>query len=152
MARKNKLPSDASSLLKSSAGTLSQIAAKTKFLSQLENIIRQSCPDLPDEVWHISNVNKNTCVLGVSSAVWSQRLQFERMNICRQLSEITQGEFNQIEIKVRPFANKMSNNSSPSTERKHLSQNTAKQLEALAASAPDSLKQKLLRLAKLANK
>ncbi|MDO6427189.1 DciA family protein [Thalassotalea sp. 1_MG-2023] len=152
MARKNKSPFDASSLLKSSAGTLAQIATKTKFLSQLEDIIRQSCPDLPEQVWHISNFNQNTCVIGVSSAVWSQRLQFERMNICRKLAEITQGQFNQIEIKVRPFANQIAKESADSKPRKHLSKNTAKQLEAVAEHASDSLKQKILNLAKLADR
>ncbi|OKY26482.1 MULTISPECIES: DUF721 domain-containing protein [Thalassotalea] len=152
MARKNKSPFDASSLLKSSAGTLAQIATKTKFLSQLEDIIRQSCPDLPEQVWHISNFNQNTCVIGVSSAVWSQRLQFERMNICRKLADITQGQFNQIDIKVRPFANQIAKESEDSKPRKHLSKNTAKQLEAVAEHASDSLKQKILNLAKLADR
>lgn len=153
MARKTKRPIDASSLLNSSGGTLAQIATKTNFLNQLADIVRQICPDLPEQVWHIANFKKQTCVIEVTSAIWSQRLQFERMNICQQLTEVTQGQFNQIEIKIAPYRSTKSYQTVDKGEKtQFISNKTAAQLEDVAKDAPEGLKQSLNRLAQLAQK
>ena len=106
MARKTVSPKDTLSLLNASQGTLAQITKKSNYLSQVKDIVRQTCPDLPPQVWHIANIREQTCVIGVSSAIWSQRLQFEKVNISQQLAEKTEGLLNQIEISVRPMMNK----------------------------------------------
>lgn len=155
MARKTKKPSDASSLLKSSSGTLAQIASKTNSLTVLADIVRQTCPDLPVEVWHIANFRQNSIVIEVVSAIWGQRLQFERNRICQQLAQATHNDFNQIEIKIAPYRNKQANTATDkdvAEKTQFISENTAKQLNAVAEQAPDSLKRKLQRLASLANK
>lgn len=153
MVRKTKKPLDTSSLMKSSSGTLAQIAAKTNSLTILADIVRQTCPDLPAEVWHIANFKQNSIVIEVISATWGQRLQFERVKISQKLAEVSAGEFNQIEIKVSPYRNQQPKKQpiNPPVVR-NISQKTAKQLNEIAKNAPESLKKKLQRLANLADK
>ena len=153
MARKTRKPSDMSELFQSSKGTLAQIAAKTNSLTILSDIVRQTCPDLPADVWHIANFKQKSLVIEVTSAVWSQRLQFERMNICRELAIATNYVFDQIEIKVSPYRNKIAYQvEEKKPERLHISQDTANRLLAVAKNAPDSLKKKLEKLALHAQK
>jgi hypothetical protein len=156
MARKSRKPTDMSSLFQSSKGTLAQIAAKTNSLTILADIVRQTCPDLPEDVWNIANFKQKTIVIEVNSAVWSQRLQFERMNICRDLALATDGAFDQIEIKVSPYRNKVvrptlkpidaDNKSLP------ISNATAQNFRDIAVNAPESLKKLLEKLARHADK
>jgi hypothetical protein len=153
MARKTRKPADMSDLFQSSKGTLAHIAAKTNSLTILADIVRQTCPDLPADVWHIANFKQKSLVIEVTSAVWSQRLQFERMNICRELALVTENEFDQIEIKVSPYRNKATYEVPERTaEPLQISEKTANQLLAVAKNAPDSLRKKLEKLAKHANK
>jgi hypothetical protein len=153
MARKSKIPTDMSALFNSTSGTLAQIAAKTNFLTVLADIVRQICPDLPEDVWKIANFKANAIVIEVNSAVWSQRLQFERMNICRELNEVTNNEFNQIEIKVTPFRTKIPEKTVlPNAISTTISLNTAERLLEVAKTAPESLRKKLEKLAAHANK
>ena len=153
MARKSRIPTDMSALFNSTSGTLAQIAAKTNSLTLLSDIVRQICPDLPADVWKIANFRANAIVIEVNSAVWSQRLQFERVNICRELVRVTDNEFNQIEIKITPFRNKMPEKTViPNAINSTISASTAEQLLKVAESAPDSLRKKLEKLASHAKK
>lgn len=155
MARKTKKPADMSALLKSSKGTLAQIASKTNSLTLLADIVRQICPDLPADAWHIANFNQNSLIIEVKSSVWGQRLQFERMNISRHLANATNGELTQIEIKVSPYRNKVVKSNEPAPEKtQKISSSTAFHLREVADNdkTPESLKQKLERLANLANR
>ena len=150
MARKSKSPLDMSSLILSKKSTLSYITEKTNSLTQLNDIVRQTCPDLPEDVWHIANFNQNKLIIEVNSSVWSQRLQFERMKISQKLSEVTQGQFNQIDIKVSPYRNKIVHNENKSSPKQAttISHKAAGQILAIAKNAPKSLKDKLEKLAK----
>jgi len=155
MPRKNKQPIDRSSLLQSCAGTLAQITEKTNFLSKLSAIVRQTCPDIPVDAYQIANFHQSAIIIEVKSSVWSQRLQFERMKIAKTLSEISQGEFTKIEIKVNPYTAKNFTkepfDQSKEPHRFHyISKSAALHIEEVAESAPQSLKEKLQRLAKLA--
>jgi len=138
-------------LFNSSKGTLAQIATKTNSLKTLAGIVRQICPDLPEDVWNIGNIKQNSLVIEVKSAVWSQRLQFERVNICNALADVTNGQFDQIEIKVSPYRNKVSStlNTPSKVDSQTISKNTANHLKEVAKNAPDGLKEKLEKLAKL---
>ena len=152
MARKSKKPIDMSSLLISSSGTLAHIQAKTNSLATLGDIVRQICPDLPADAWHIANFAKSTLIIEVKSPVWGQRLQFERNNICQKLIEVTQGEFQKIEIKINPFLHKQAMLKKDDGKNKinHaniISKNTAKHLAEIAQNAPKGLREKLLKLA-----
>ncbi|MCW8832722.1 MAG: DciA family protein [Colwellia sp.] len=158
MARRPKAPKDMSTLFNSTTGTLAQIKAKTNSLTQLCDIVRQICPDLPEDALNISNFIDNTLIIEVKSPVWGQRLQFERNNICRFLTEKTQGQFTQIEIKVNPYghqqaAKKVSYARQAKTaSAKSISNQTAKQLLEVAEHAPKGLKEKLEKLASIAHK
>ena len=153
MARKSRIPTDMSALFNSTSGTLAQIAAKTNSLTILSDIVRQICPDLPADVWKIANFRQNAIVIEVNSAVWSQRLQFERVNICRELVRVTDNEFNQIEIKITPFHTKVfAKTVIPDAINSTISASTAEQLLKVAQSAPDSLRKKLEKLASHAKK
>lgn len=144
-----------STLFSETSGTLAQIAKKSNSLKILADIVRQSCPDLPAEVWQIANFSQNTLVIEVNSAIWSQRLQFERVNICQQLALATDNIFTQVSIKVSPYRNKKFYEQPVSDETlktQYISKATAEQLNQVAENAPESLKRKLQKLANLANK
>jgi hypothetical protein len=153
MARKSRIPTDMSALFNSTSGTLAQIAAKTNSLTVLSGIVRQICPDLPADVFKIANFKANAIIIEVKSAVWSQRLQFERMNICSELAQVTNNEFNQIEIKITPFRHKVPEKTLiPNATNSTISAATAADLLKIAATAPESLRKKLEKLAAHANK
>jgi hypothetical protein len=153
MARKSRIPTDMSALFNSTSGTLAQITAKTNSLTLLSGIVRQICPDLPADVFKIANFKANAIIIEVKSAVWSQRLQFERMNICRELAQVTNNEFNQIEIKITPFYHKVPEKTViPNAINSTISAATAADLLKIAATAPESLRKKLEKLAAHANK
>lgn len=156
MAKKAKKPADMLHLLQSTQGTLAQIAKKTNYLKQLDDIVQKTCPDLPQDVWHIANFRQNSIVIEVKSSIWSQRLQFERMNIAQAIAEFTENAFNKIEIKVAPYFNKAPEPSFQHTETtpntRKISQETADNLRQVAEKAPPSLQAKLEKLARLSNK
>ncbi|GHE95102.1 DciA family protein [Thalassotalea profundi] len=155
MAQKSKLPIDMSTLFSETSGTLAQIAKKTNSLKILADIVRQSCPDLPAEVWQIANFTQNTLVIEVNSAIWGQRLQFEKVKICQQLAIATDNLFTQVSIKVSPYRSKTSYTvpiSDKKAKTQYISSATAHQLNEVAKNAPESLKKKLLKLASLADK
>ena len=171
MARRPKAPKDMSTLFNSTTGTLAQIQAKTNSLSLLSDIVRQICPDLPEDAFNIANFVESTLIIEVKSPVWGQRLQFERNIISQELTKQTQGQFTQIEIKVNPQGhrqtpnqktyqqNTYSENSPPNAitaskqgSVKTMSTNTASHLLEIAETAPKGLKEKLERLVLSANK
>ena len=166
MARRPKTPKDMSTLFNSTTGTLAQIQSKTNSLNLLSDIVRQICPDLPEDAFNIANFVKTTLIIEVKSPVWGQRLQFERNIICKALVKQTQGQFSQIEIKVNPQGHRQTPNqqtynanniastamSSQNTMQKRgsiqsISNKTASQLLEIAKNAPPGLKQKLEKLA-----
>ena len=104
MARRPTTPINMLSLLKSSNGTLAHIQEKTNSLTVLASIVRQICPDLPEDAFKIANFHENTLIIEVKSPIWGQRLQFERNNIIKQLVIETDGHFQKIQIKINPHA------------------------------------------------
>lgn len=161
MARRPKTPKDMSTLFNSTTGTLAQIKVKTNSLSLLSDIVRQICPDLPEDAFNIANFVQSTLIIEVKSPVWGQRLQFERNNICKKLNQETQGQFTKIEIKVNPQGHRQLPNqktyeyieSDKNTGSvQNISANTASRLLDVAEKAPKGLKEKLQKLATKAPK
>ncbi|GAA6170488.1 DciA family protein [Colwellia sp. KU-HH00111] len=160
MARRPKAPKELSTLFNATTGTLAQIQEKTNSLRLLSDIVRQICPDLPQDAFNIANFVQSTLIVEVKSPVWGQRLQFERNTICQQLIKQTQGQFTQIEIKVNPYGHKVSSgqtsaeknttsniaHSTVPTSVQNMSSETASHLLDIAEHAPDGLKQKLRKL------
>jgi len=161
MARRPKSPKNMSTLFNSTTGTLAQIQEKTNSLKLLSDIVRQICPDLPEDAFNIANFVLSTLIIEVKSPVWGQRLQFERNNICRQLNDETQGEFTKIDIKVNPQAHRQTPNQKTyqpiksvynKSSVQNISTTTAKHLLSIAEKAPKGLKEKLQKLAASAGK
>ena len=161
MARRPKAPKDMSTLFNSTTGTLAQIQSKTNSLGLLSDIVRQICPDLPEDAFNIANFVQSTLVIEVKSPVWGQRLQFERNTICKALTQQTEGQFSQIEIKVNPqghrqIPNQKTYQSTKSSTKKisvqSISTSTASHLLEIAENAPKGLKEKLTKLAENAIK
>ncbi|MFK5915476.1 MAG: DciA family protein [Woeseiaceae bacterium] len=157
MLRKSKQPIDRSTLMQSSNGTLAKIAIKTKFLTNLTNVVQQICPDIPDHAYKIANFHQSAIIIEVTTSVWGQRLQFERMKIAKALSELSKGKFNHIEIKINPLTSKVNNyyeykNKNQKPRSHYITASAAEQITQLAnnENAPKALKDKLLRLAALA--
>lgn len=166
MARRPKIPKDMSTLFNSTTGTLAQIQSKTNSLNLLSDIVRQICPDLPEDAFNIANFVQSTLIIEVKSPVWGQRLQFERNTICKELVIQTDGQFSQIEIKVNPQGHRKTPNqqtyqpnntlngtslNSAFIEKKgsvqSMSLNTASHLLDIAKHAPAGLREKLEKLA-----
>ena len=153
-----------SALLQTSTGTLAQIQEKTNSLALLSDIVRQICPDLPIDAFHIANCRQDTLIIEVKSPVWGQRLQFERYNICNALISETNGSFQKIQIKVNPQGFRQKKNelthlndkktTQPAKMPKDFiaNQKTAKQFMEIAKNAPKGLKEKLEKLARVAGK
>lgn len=166
MARKSKVPINMSALLQTTTGTLAHIQTKTNSLTILADIVRQICPDLPVDAWHIANSRQDTLIIEVKSPVWGQRLQFERNNICKALVKSTDGDFKKIEIKINPQGFRQQRHEITEQKRAELVQSavntyqtngvvnekTAKQFLDLAKNAPKGLKEKLEKLAKVAGR
>lgn len=163
MARKSKVPINMSALLQTTTGTLAHIQTKTNSLTILADIVRQICPDLPEDAWHIANCRQDTLIIEVKSPVWGQRLQFERNNICKALVSSTDGNFQKIEIKINPQGFRPQRHEVTEKIRAELVQsavstyqtngfvneNTAKQFLEIAKNAPKGLKEKLEKLARV---
>ncbi len=156
-----------SALLQTTTGTLAQIQTKTNSLTALADIVRQICPDLPVDAFHIANCRQDTLIIEVKSPIWGQRLQFERNTICNELVSSTDGHFQKIEIKVNPQgfrqqrhevtektrAELMQSVIVPDTQsNKVVNEKTAKQFLDIAKNAPKGLKEKLEKLAKVAGR
>ena len=161
MARRPKAPKELATLFNSTTGTLAQIQEKTNSLSLLSDIVRQICPDLPEDAFNITNFVHATLIIEVKSPVWGQRLQFERNTICKELVKQTQGQFSQIEIKVNPQGHRQAPNqntyqhntqSNTQTSIQNISPDTASHLLEIAEHAPQGLKEKLQKLAASVNK
>jgi len=167
MARKSKVPINMSALLQTTTGTLAHIQTKTNSLTILADIVRQICPDLPEDAWHIANCREDTLIIEVKSPVWGQRLQFERNTICNALMSSTDGSFQRIEIKVNPQGFRQQRHEITEKTRAELIQSTevrphqnnavvnektAKQFLDIAKKAPKGLKEKLEKLAKVAGR
>lgn len=155
------------SLLQTTTGTLSHIQTKTNSLTILADIVRQICPDLPEDAWHIANCRQDTLIIEVKSPVWGQRLQFERNNICNALSNTTDGNFHKIEIKVNPQGFRQQRHEVTEKNREALNkqtivntaenktvanEKTAEQFLEIAKNAPKGLKEKLEKLARVAGR
>ncbi len=156
-----------SALLQTTTGTLAHIQTKTNSLTILADIVRQICPDLPEDAWHIANCREDTLIIEVKSPVWGQRLQFERNTICNALMSSTDGNFQRIEIKVNPQGFRQqrheltektraelikSTEVRPQQDNAVVNEKTAKQFLDIAKNAPKGLKEKLEKLARVAGK
>ena len=156
MARRPKAPKHLTTLFNSTTGTLAQIQSKTNSLKLLSDIVRQICPDLPEDAFNIANFVQSTLIIEVKSPVWGQRLQFERNTICKALIEQTDGQFSHVEIKVNPQGHRQTPNQTTYVNRKNspsnssvqrISKDTASHLLEIAENAPKGLKEKLKKLA-----
>ncbi|TRX52711.1 DUF721 domain-containing protein [Thalassomonas sp. M1454] len=152
MKRIVKDPEDLNDLLKKASGNIADFSTKAKSLKILTDIVRQTCPDLPENAWQIANCRQDLVIIEAKSPVWGQRLQFERNNIAQQLAIQTQGIFNKIEIKVNPYGNRREVVKPVEKPKKFMSESTAEHLVDVAKDAPAGLKEVLLRLAKHADR
>ncbi|WNC72977.1 DUF721 domain-containing protein [Thalassotalea psychrophila] len=148
MKRIVKAPQDLNSLLEKASGTMADFSTKAQSFKILDDIIRQICPDLPENAWQIANCRQDLVVIEAKSPVWGQRLQFERNNISQQLALQTQGIFRRIEIKINPHGNRREIVKEPVKPNKSMSKETAEHIYEVAENAPPGLKEVLLRLAK----
>ncbi|TKB47682.1 DUF721 domain-containing protein [Thalassotalea mangrovi] len=156
MSRIEKTPQDLANLLSQSSGNLAGFGAKAKTLQSLNTIIAEICPDIPEEIWQVANCRQETVVLEVKSAVWGQRLQFERNRICQHLAQQSQGQLTRLELKINPYGHQRQTETpapkKPSEQPgKHMSMHTAEQLNMVAEHAPQGLKEKLQKLARHAS-
>ncbi|WP_226960770.1 DUF721 domain-containing protein [Thalassotalea sp. LPB0316] len=132
---------------------MAHIATKTNSLASLSDTVKEICPDIPDDAWHLGNIKGDTIVIEVKSSVWSQRFQFERFSLAQAFNQQTNGAISRIDISVMPFLNK-AEIKQPVLDKpkKQMSVQSASELIEVAKNAPEGLRQKLEKLASHANK
>lgn len=116
---------------------------------------------LPAEIRHfcrVANCRGGQLILEVANAAIMMRLNYDRLHILSQLRQQGFARLINIEIKVSPDLYKalpeqsLNRPQSPEFHQPPVSQATAENLSMLAEIAPDKIKQRLLNIARLANK
>ncbi|PSW04614.1 DUF721 domain-containing protein [Photobacterium lipolyticum] len=144
-------PQTTASLLDDSS--LSNIQQRAIALSKLNDAVRQhlNCA----QHCRVSNYRQGILIIETSSAAWSMRLNYERNTLISQLRSNLLPKLVNIEIKVNPelaAVQKAKEDKMPDIVQKPISAVAAQHLLATAANAPEKVKAKLERLAKLAEK
>lgn len=148
MPRYTTKPEDLADLFNDTNNHVANLTRKSHALGILTELVQHICPDLPTGSFRLANVKSNTIVIEAKSPAWGQRLQFERNTILREINNSTQYNYQRIDIKVVPFETAAPITQEPIKPKKQMSQKVANQLVEMANSAPESLKQKILKLAK----
>lgn len=132
---------------------LNNIQQRAVALNQLNNAMKQhvNCA----EHCRVSNYRQGILIIETASAAWSMRLNYERYQLIRKLREKLLPKLQDIEIKVNPALATSSapqQHKAPDIVQKPITPMAAQHLLATAKHAPDKVKKRLERLAKLALK
>ncbi|MBV7315763.1 DUF721 domain-containing protein [Shewanella sp. NIFS-20-20] len=144
-----KLPQDLCQLLHGN-GQLPEIAEKAELLNQLDRELKQLISGPVVDQLKVANLRHNVLVLETSAAIWATRINFQKTRLLQQLQQQTLPMLTAIEVKVNPGL--AFREVEPQVNRRHISENTAHHLDALAEQAGGELGQKLKRLAALASR
>lgn len=130
---------------------LTTIQQRALALSQLDKIVKTHLHCA--EHCRVSNYRQGTLIIETASAAWSMRLNYERQQLIFKLREKSLPKLQDIEIKVNPALAAMTiskQNKIPDIIQKPITDVAAQHLLATAANAPEKVKRRLERLAKLA--
>ncbi|MCF6439079.1 DciA family protein [Pseudoalteromonas luteoviolacea] len=157
MAKNRFDPKSLSELAPKWSNKLSNYVEKAQDIAALQAPLNKALGPILSKKCRVSNYHQGTLCIEAASATLATRLGYLKMEI---LSEFRQSGFHdcsQVKITTNPEAQQRlsqrqkSPQSKPEKQHK-LSESTAEQLTMLAESAPDGLKERLLKLARHAKK
>jgi len=139
-------------------GSLQKLQARSQELNQVKQAATELFEQFGLSQVRMANIRNGIMVIEASSAPWANRLKQLRQNL---LSELRQQlpSLVSIEVVINPALNTVSANNEPSlkktdetiSSKHHLSKQAALHITDLASHAPKGLKEKLLKLASLAD-
>ncbi|MDK1289599.1 DUF721 domain-containing protein [Pseudoalteromonas umbrosa] len=157
MAKNRFDPKSLSELAPKWSNKLSNYIEKAQDIAALQAPLNKALGPILSKKCRVSNYHQGTLCIEAASATLATRLGYLKMEI---LTEFRQSGFHdccQVKVTTNPEAQQRLAQrpvkSKPIPENRHkLSESTAEQLTMLAESAPDGLKERLLKLAKHAKK
>lgn len=130
-------------------------ASQSQLNDKLQAAVDSALGPILSKKCRVSHYRDGTLFLEAASATLATRLQYMRMEILSEVRKSGYPECAQIKISSSPEAQtRMAVKEKPASYQtntvsmRRMSEQTAHHLEAIAESAPDGLKQKLLKLAK----
>ncbi|AOT09734.1 DUF721 domain-containing protein [Pseudoalteromonas luteoviolacea] len=157
MAKNRFDPKSLSELAPKWSNKISSYVEKAQDIAALQAPLNKALGPILSKKCRVSNYHNGTLCIEAASATLATRLGYLKMEI---LSEFRQSGFHdcsQVKITTNPEAQQRLSQrqvrTQPKSEKQHkLSESTAEQLTMLAESAPEGLKEKLLKLARHAKK
>ncbi len=153
MAKNRFAPKPLGDVLTNLPNRLQQFSNKNQENKQLQKLLEQILDSNMLAKCAIANYQDGTLVLNAQSAAVAMRLNYMKISLLSDFRRLGLPELCQIKIQTSPRSaiNKTADNSQ-NQEKKRLTKNAQQSLLEVAEHAPDALKEKLKRLAKLADR
>lgn len=154
MAKNRFAPKPLGDVLTNLPNRLQQFSNKNQENKQLQKLLEQILDANMLAKCAIANYQDGTLVLNAQSAAVAMRLNYMKMSILSDFRRLGLPELCQIKIQTSPrnAKSQQATQQPPNSEKKRLTKSAQQSLLEVAEHAPDSLKEKLERLAKLADR
>ena len=155
MAKDRFAPKPLGDVLTNLPNRLKQFSQKTSENKQLQQLLEQILDTNMQAKCAIANYEHGTLVLNAQSAAVAMRLNYMKMHLLSEFRKNGLPELGQIKIQTNPrSAKSLRLNAQVNSEqpKKRLTKQAQQSLLEVAKGAPDSLKEKLENLAKLADR
>ena len=155
MAKNRFAPKPLGDVLTNLPNRLQQFSNKNQENKQLQNLLEQILDKNMLQKCTIANYQDGTLVLNAQSAAVAMRLNYMKMSLLTDFRRLGLPELCQIKIQTSPRSAKSlqaNQQQQQSQEKKRLTKSAQQSLLEVAQHAPDSLRLKLEKLAKLADR
>ncbi|WP_394227676.1 DciA family protein [Pseudoalteromonas spongiae] len=155
MAKNRFAPKPLGDVLTNLPNRLQQFSNKNQENKQLQNLLEQILDQNMLQKCTIANYQNGTLVLNAQSAAVAMRLNYMKMSLLSDFRRFGLPELCQIKIQTSPRSAKSlqaNQQQQQSQEKKRLTKSAQQSLLEVAQHAPDSLRLKLEKLAKLADR
>lgn len=155
MAKNRFAPKPLGDVLTNLPNRLQQFSNKNQENKQLQSLLEQILDKNMLQKCTIANYQDGTLVLNAQSAAVAMRLNYMKMSLLSDFRRLGLPELCQIKIQTSPRSVKSlqtSQKQQQSSEKKRLTKSAQQSLLEVAQHAPDSLRIKLEKLAKLADR
>lgn len=155
MAKNRFAPKPLGDVLTNLPNRLQQFSNKNQENKQLQSLLEQILDQNMLQKCTIANYQDGTLVLNAQSAAVAMRLNYMKMSLLSDFRRLGLPELCQIKIQTSPRSAKnlqANQQQQQSQEKKRLTKSAQQSLLEVAQHAPDSLRLKLEKLAKLADR
>ncbi|MCF6459355.1 DciA family protein [Pseudoalteromonas sp. MMG024] len=155
MAKNRFAPKPLGDVLTNLPNRLQQFSNKNQENKQLQSLLEQILDQNMLQKCTIANYQDGTLVLNAQSAAVAMRLNYMKMSLLSDFRRLGLPELCQIKIQTSPRSAKSlqaNQQQQQSQEKKRLTKSAQQSLLEVAQHAPDSLRLKLEKLAKLADR